>query len=1606
MSDSHRLEGFAVDNKRSLKKLAWAIEASMGQFKLFLARCNYASLRSQLVEQLQEQTSVNIRILELKEQERTLFARMQMELGEDKPDALMIFNLESVDDLDELLTATNQVREEFRKHFHFPLVLWVNDEVLEKLLRLAPDFESWATTTEFAMATHELIESLQQSTDLVFDSTLSSDVERVWDRMSVVTCVPTEMGFLSCREEIEAALKDLQSRGNELEPALKASLEFVRGQDAFVKNEIETALDYFQNSLAFWQQMQPASSLSAGEQEGNQNLKLRAGILLFYIGLCYFHQAERYSSKSVRYWEEAKRYFQQCESTFEQINRLDLVLKFINLRGEVLQSLEAWDELQNFANNALTLQQSAHDLGIIPDDNASDVHELSVPYGFLAEAALKQSRWEDAKQAAQTALDIIAKTTGEQRHQQGRYLLLLAEAKRYLGQPKIAINHLEAAKKVASQDEPKLYIRILETLRSLYFEQKQYLEAFRVKKERQSIEQQYGFRAFSGAGYLQSKQQLQSIETQSIVPLQGRTQELVAPEIIASGRQQDVECLIERIGRTDYKLIVIHGYSGVGKSSLVNAGLVPALRHKTIGTQTVLPVAMRVYTDWVRELGRLLAEALVQKGISLPTSLDSVSIILEQLRLSQAHNLRIVLIFDQFEEFFFVHHNPVSRLNLLNFLGECLNILPVKVILSLREDYLHYLLECNRMSSMAIIGNDILSSKILYRIGNFSPSETQSIIQELTERSNFSLEPDLIKELVQDLTDDFDEVRPIELQVVGTQLQTENITTLFQYLERGPKEELIKRYLAEVVENCGNENRQTAELMLYLLTDEKGTRPLKTRTELEVDFKELSTEFAEKSNKFDLILNIFVESGLVFMLPEYPCERYQLIHDYLAYFIRQEQESKLEFELKLTKKQLKHLLHQEQQARRQEQQARRQVEIAGIELLNLLSEARLLANDQLGALIASLKAGRKIQETDGVSDKVKSRTVVTLQQACYFLQERNRFQGHHAAVLDVKFSLNGDMILSASADNAVKLWNVDGTLLQIFQGHTSWVWGVSFSPDSQIIASASADKTVKLWKIDGTLLQTCQGHSDRVRSVDFSPDGQSIVSASDDTSIKLWNLDGTLEKTFQGHSNWVIAVSFSPDGQLIASASFDNTIKLWHINGSFVKGFPVGNCRVLDVCFSPDSKLIVSANDDKTVKLWKLDGTLLQTFEGHTESVLGVSFSSDGQRIASSGEDNTVKVWHIDGTSLQTFQGHSGKVWSVSFSPDGKQIASASNDETVRLWSFINTLGKSFQGHSKTVNKVSFSPNGKTIASASDDDTVRLWSIDGMPLQTFRGHSSRVNSVSFSPDGQKIASASSDTTVKIWDIDGELVRAFNECGGKVLDVSFSPDGQRVAAAIDNNTVQLWNIDGTLLQTFQGHSGKVWSVSFSPDSQIIASGSDDKTVRLWHLDGTLLQTFEGHTNRVWCVNFSPDGQKVASASFDKTIRIWHVNGTLIQICQGHEDRVYSVSFSPDGKRITSASSDMTIKLWHIDGTLLKTFKGHTARVLCAMFSQDGRMIVSSSADKTVKTWQLDGTEGILLDNLLLAGCSLICDYLRSNPTVSDEEHQLLNIINDSLEKIES
>ncbi|OUL33066.1 hypothetical protein BV372_17980, partial [Nostoc sp. T09] len=1576
------IENLDVDNESSLKTLVRAITFSQGEFSLILLRCNYDDLRQRIVQRLHQLSPVKIREITLPASVRTLYTAIKEQLGDEQPPALMVFGLESVKDIDTVLTAANQVREEFRKNFPFPILLWINDQVLQKMIRLAADLDNWATTIAFNNTTNNLIQFLRQKTDEIFAGDVIPNPQICW--------------------ELTTAQQDLQSRQQVLDSAIQASLEFVLGLHDYLHDRIDSALAQYQQSLGFWRQ---------------SNHLERQGILLAHIALAYQRQASINSVENQGDWQEARNYFQQAIEIFEDAQKPDLIAQYISKLDEVLRSLQAWSDLQSLAEQSLILHQ---DYGT-PRQIAED-------YGFLAEVALQRSHWEEAQQFAEQALEVlnIAISVGMQyaftpprqsaalagwgssglvsnqpdmilqTHERSFYRVLLARAQRGLGQVEAEISSLELAKSESNpQYNPQLYISILERLRELYFEQARYLDAFHLKQERLQIEQQYGFRAFIGASYLNPQRQ-------AINPAQIQVEntETIAQEIAVSSRVQDVKRLRERISGTEYKLTVIHGQSGVGKSSILQGGLIPALQQQPIGEREALPILLRSYTDWVGMLGRKLLESVQRlQGISLNSAAD----ILEQLRNNERRNLLTVLIFDQFEEFFFVYKDQAQRRPFYEFLRVCLDIPFVKVILSLREDYLHYLLELDRIFDLTVINNNILDKNIRYYLGNFSPTDAKAVIQSLTEKTHFYLEPNLIDELVKDLAGDIGEVRPIEMQIVGAQLQTEKITTLAKYRQAGTKEKLVERFLEEVIKDCGAVNERTARLVLYLLTDENGTRPLKTKAELAADLGAAAEEL-------DLILEIFVKSGLVLLLQESPAERYQLVHDYLVDLIRQQQGDELLKELAREREQRLQAeanLQREQKAKNILADANREAEHKINQGRNRLALSSGLAIILLlAAGLSALYAVNKIREANianaGKQDSLAKMAEANTNLENVNLQKRqtekrlgeiqkkaqdleNKKKGletnYQEALKNKKVAEDKSKLAEQATQQAKKNLLTAQTDLDKVNQQAATLQQRNAQAEERI---KTANANVKAAEDQVKLAERQQKEAElKARQADETLK-QAQASLTQAQSAKI-AAEAARKEALQGTNleragaNALRQFEYAALESLVSAIHSGKELKNLVKNGRPLEEDPafspiyalhtiLDNIKernqfqgyqssVLGISFSPDGKTIATASSDNTARLWNLQGQLLQEFKGHQFSVNNVSFSPDGKTIVTASWDKTARLWNLQGKLLQEFKGHQSYVLGISFSPDGKTIATASADKTARLWNLQGQLLQEFKGHQDSVNSVSFSPDGKTIATASSDKTARLWNLQGQLLQEFQGHQSSVNSVSFSPDGKTIATASWDKTARLWNLQGQLLQDFKGHQSYVLGVSFSPDGKTIATASDDKTACLWNLQGQLLQEFKGHQDRVWGVSFSPDGKTIATASWDKTARLWNLQRHMLQVFQGHQSSVNSVSFSPDGKNIATASWDNTARLWNLQGQLLQEFKGHQNRVNSVSFSPDGKTIATASDDKTTWLWNLQGQLLQEFKGHQDSVNNVSFSPDGKTIATASSDKTARLWNL-------------------------------------------------
>lgn len=313
----------------------------------------------------------------------------------------------------------------------------------------------------------------------------------------------------------------------------------------------------------------------------------------------------------------------------------------------------------------------------------------------------------------------------------------------------------------------------------------------------------------------------------------------------------------------------------------------------------------------------------------------------------------------------------------------------------------------------------------------------------------------------------------------------------------------------------------------------------------------------------------------------------------------------------------------------------------------------------------------------------------------------------------------------------------------------------------ELVATASADNTVKLWDLNGTCLATLDGHlkgaSVRgfkgIRSVAFNHSGRRIVTAASDSTAKLWSVRrGKCLKTFRGHEDFVLSAAFDSTGKRIITASADGTVRLWNCKGECLTTyqpllFNKYKTTVFSAAFSP--------NPGKFQDL-----SVITLEEGEVRLMLDY------------GQSHPDLGFYLP-PSFFTLQGHSTKVFSAVFNPTGDRILTASSDRTAKLWN-QSACCTTFSGHSDGVTFAVFNCNCDHVATASRDKTAKLWNLDGACLTTFVGHSDEVWSVAFNSTGDRILTASSDGTAKLWDLDGNCLVTFQGHSKKVYSAVFSP----------------------------------------------------------------------------------------------------------------------------------------------------------------------------------------------------------------------------------------
>ena len=469
------------------------------------------------------------------------------------------------------------------------------------------------------------------------------------------------------------------------------------------------------------------------------------------------------------------------------------------------------------------------------------------------------------------------------------------------------------------------------------------------------------------------------------------------------------------------------------------------------------------------------------------------------------------------------------------------------------------------------------------------------------------------------------------------------------------------------------------------------------------------------------------------------------------------------------------------------------------------------------------------------------------------------------------------------------------------------------------------------------------------------------------TQVSLPGLYTTLQDDRELES-----VAFNPDGSLLATGSRDDALRVYDIdNGNSVAKWKFDR-RVESVVFSRDGRYVAGGSRDKRAAVFDLQTKERATpWLEHGGEVHVIALNADATLLATGATDSMVRIWEIPAGNLRYAYQHNDnqEVVDVQFAPQGNIVLSASEDGTARLWDADRSAELHVFEHNASVLAARFNRTGTLLVTASEDGTARVWDVDsGRPESEPLRHDDAVQAVAFSPDDAFVLTGSEDDAARLWEIrSGVEVHRWGH-REQVNDVTFSPDGSLAVTSSDDKTARIWEVSSG--REISGspliHSNEIGEVEFSPEGRWLATMAEDH-VRIWYFeDQRQFPTVMG-ARRVQSGVLSPDGKWVATGTTDGQVAMWDaVTGQPRWPMPGrrHEGAVIHVAIDQSGSLLASCGDDGRLCVWHAGtGALVGSPMEHKDRVNWAEFSPDSNSIATASNSNRIYHWNLDTSSEI-------------------------------------------
>ncbi|TYB57592.1 hypothetical protein FXF51_39535 [Nonomuraea sp. PA05] len=578
---------------------------------------------------------------------------------------------------------------------------------------------------------------------------------------------------------------------------------------------------------------------------------------------------------------------------------------------------------------------------------------------------------------------------------------------------------------------------------------------------------------------------------------------------------------------------------------------------------------------------------------------------------------------------------------------------------------------------------------------------------------------------------------------------------------------------------------------------------------------------------------------------------------------------------------------------------------------------------------------------------------------------RSSLMSGFAAPFATRLALNvntvaftGRTMATGGDDRVIRLWDVSAphrpVLLAQLPGQPGDVESLAFASGGRTMVSATYDGEVRLWNVTEprrpTRLAAFRAHDEAVLRAMPTPDARTVHTVSADGTARVWDVSRPDRPVrlaeLTGHAAGILTAALSSDGRTLVTGSADGRTRIWDVadprHPAPLAWLPRREGQVTGVALAPDGRTLAVSGHDQEVALWDLadrgEPVALARLSGHAAPVQVVAFSPDGRTVASGGWDFTVRLWDVSDRRRPhpstTVSGHTGTIWGLAFSPDSGHLVSGGADEAVLV---TDVPGAVLAGHGGALSTADLSPDGRTAVVGSEDFSARLWDVRDpgrpAPLALLNGHTAQVKAVAFSHSGRLVATGGIDGRVRLWDVADPrrpaLLGRF-ETAGDVRTLAFLRGDALLATGGGSAPgAELWHVTDPRRVRRAGvlkENMGVPALSASPHDPLLAV-VQDRDVHLWNLADSRaparVARFAAHPSTVRQAVFSRDGRTLATAGLDGTARLWDVatpaRPRLHATLSGHVGGVQSVALSPDRSALATAGMDGTVRLWQVPAT---------------------------------------------------------------------------------------